>query len=240
MCNVSVSIGVTELEYLSAQLVQVCSAHETHLFPVECPRTCSAATRAHARVRSRHVQVVTIFIPCRRRGWYSCRQTSRHDWCMWKCSCSRWRRRINTMRVTLLATKIRILPVKFRPRSLLTGTKICFRFCIMAEGKKQPSGLKNFIAGGAGGICVVLVGHPLDTIKVCNMVHALDAVVNTDLSVGRFAFKLNPNRSQVKLPCSKGRLIAQWRQWEMKWAASNPAVKKIQCTRSKSLSTPGN
>ena len=32
--------------------------------------------------------------------------------------------------------------------------------------KKQPSSLKNFVAGGVGGICVVLVGHPLDTIKV--------------------------------------------------------------------------
>ncbi len=37
----------------------------------------------------------------------------------------------------------------------------------MAEQeKKQPSLFKSFIAGGAGGICLVLVGHPLDTIKV--------------------------------------------------------------------------
>jgi hypothetical protein len=28
------------------------------------------------------------------------------------------------------------------------------------------SGLKSFISGGVGGICVVLVGHPLDLIKV--------------------------------------------------------------------------
>ena len=32
--------------------------------------------------------------------------------------------------------------------------------------KKQPSALKNFLAGGVGGACVVLTGHPLDTIKV--------------------------------------------------------------------------
>ena len=32
--------------------------------------------------------------------------------------------------------------------------------------KKGRSGFKDFIAGGAGGVCVVLVGHPLDTIKV--------------------------------------------------------------------------
>ena len=30
----------------------------------------------------------------------------------------------------------------------------------------QTSPLKGFIAGGFGGICVVLSGHPLDTIKV--------------------------------------------------------------------------
>ena len=34
------------------------------------------------------------------------------------------------------------------------------------EGRKEPGALKNFIAGGVGGACVVLVGHPLDTIKV--------------------------------------------------------------------------
>eukprot|EP00282_Hemiselmis_andersenii_P014569 CAMPEP_0114148932 /NCGR_PEP_ID=MMETSP0043_2-20121206/21889_1 /TAXON_ID=464988 /ORGANISM="Hemiselmis andersenii, Strain CCMP644" /LENGTH=345 /DNA_ID=CAMNT_0001243541 /DNA_START=45 /DNA_END=1078 /DNA_ORIENTATION=- len=31
---------------------------------------------------------------------------------------------------------------------------------------KQPGPLKSFLAGGAGGVCLVLVGHPLDTIKV--------------------------------------------------------------------------
>lgn len=32
--------------------------------------------------------------------------------------------------------------------------------------KAPPSALKNFIAGGAGGVCLVLTGQPLDTIKV--------------------------------------------------------------------------
>ena len=32
--------------------------------------------------------------------------------------------------------------------------------------RKEPGALKNFIAGGVGGVCVVVVGHPLDTIKV--------------------------------------------------------------------------
>ncbi|XP_069142378.1 mitochondrial carnitine/acylcarnitine carrier protein-like [Argopecten irradians] len=31
---------------------------------------------------------------------------------------------------------------------------------------KKPSPLKDFIAGGAGGVCCVFAGHPLDTIKV--------------------------------------------------------------------------
>ena len=35
-----------------------------------------------------------------------------------------------------------------------------------SEGRKQPGALKSFIAGGAGGSCLVLTGHPLDTIKV--------------------------------------------------------------------------
>ncbi|XP_066452905.1 mitochondrial carnitine/acylcarnitine carrier protein [Eleutherodactylus coqui] len=37
----------------------------------------------------------------------------------------------------------------------------------MAERKQQPiSPLKNFFAGGFGGVCLVFAGHPLDTIKV--------------------------------------------------------------------------
>lgn len=32
--------------------------------------------------------------------------------------------------------------------------------------KKAPSAIKDFLAGGFGGVCLVAVGHPLDTIKV--------------------------------------------------------------------------
>ena len=32
-----------------------------------------------------------------------------------------------------------------------------------SDGK---GGIKSFIAGGCGGVCVVLSGHPFDTIKV--------------------------------------------------------------------------
>lgn len=31
---------------------------------------------------------------------------------------------------------------------------------------KQESGLKSFLSGGFGGVCIVLVGHPLDLVKV--------------------------------------------------------------------------
>ena len=38
----------------------------------------------------------------------------------------------------------------------------------MSDNKeaRPPSALKNFIAGGAGGIALVITGQPLDTIKV--------------------------------------------------------------------------
>lgn len=31
---------------------------------------------------------------------------------------------------------------------------------------QSVSGIKNFLAGGFGGVCCVATGHPLDTIKV--------------------------------------------------------------------------
>lgn len=40
---------------------------------------------------------------------------------------------------------------------------------IVEPQKKQTrstSGVKNFLAGGFGGVCCVVSGHPLDTIKV--------------------------------------------------------------------------
>ena len=42
----------------------------------------------------------------------------------------------------------------------------------MAESTKpkvvprEPTAFQNFIAGGVGGIVVVLIGHPFDTVKV--------------------------------------------------------------------------
>lgn len=34
------------------------------------------------------------------------------------------------------------------------------------ESGQKIDPLKNFLAGGAGGACLVLIGHPPDTIKV--------------------------------------------------------------------------
>lgn len=35
----------------------------------------------------------------------------------------------------------------------------------------NKSPIKYFISGGFGGICTVVAGHPLDTIKVCIKIH---------------------------------------------------------------------
>ena len=43
----------------------------------------------------------------------------------------------------------------------------CNDGAIMASNEaKPPSALKSFISGGVGGVGLVIVGHPLDTIKV--------------------------------------------------------------------------
>ena len=40
-------------------------------------------------------------------------------------------------------------------------------FCLASTAE---SALKSFLSGGVGGACTVLVGHPLDLIKVRNIV----------------------------------------------------------------------
>lgn len=58
------------------------------------------------------------------------------------------------------------------PTSPITTLLSCPSFKIemseerKAENSGSSSALKNFIAGGAGGVCLVVAGHPLDTIKV--------------------------------------------------------------------------
>ena len=60
--------------------------------------------------------------------------------------------------------------VTFKGQKLKRGVSLLVtrfdHFYLMEEGRKEPSALKNFLAGGVGGSCVVLSGHPLDTIKV--------------------------------------------------------------------------
>ena len=34
------------------------------------------------------------------------------------------------------------------------------------QASNEPGVLKSFLAGGVGGVCLVVTGHPLDTIKV--------------------------------------------------------------------------
>lgn len=49
----------------------------------------------------------------------------------------------------------------------------------MSKQQKPISPLKNFFAGGFGGVCLVFAGHPLDTIKVnhlCVSIYILAAV----------------------------------------------------------------
>lgn len=57
---------------------------------------------------------------------------------------------------------------KRKPRSLLF---VRFMFVFSSASNTfghsaADSALKSFLSGGVGGICVVLVGHPLDLIKV--------------------------------------------------------------------------
>ncbi len=55
---------------------------------------------------------------------------------------------------------------------LATITNYLSEYTMSAEeasgsgGRKEPSALKNFLSGGVGGVCTVVTGHPLDTIKV--------------------------------------------------------------------------
>ena len=48
-------------------------------------------------------------------------------------------------------------------------------------GRKEPSALKNFLSGGVGGVCTVVTGHPLDTIKVS---HQTSKTVSAELTDG--------------------------------------------------------
>lgn len=61
----------------------------------------------------------------------------------------------------------------------ISFSRRCFVFLpeLKVKMSKQPqpiSPLKNFFAGGFGGVCLVFAGHPLDTIKV-NTAHCVSS-----------------------------------------------------------------
>ena len=47
----------------------------------------------------------------------------------------------------------------------------------MSDNKVSP--VKNFFAGGFGGMCLVAAGHPLDTIKVRTLASRVSLVSQT-------------------------------------------------------------
>ena len=53
-----------------------------------------------------------------------------------------------------------------------------------AAAKKSLSSLRDFVAGGVGGVCAVLVGHPFDLVKV-RLQTAEKGVYRGDKEVGR-------------------------------------------------------
>lgn len=68
---------------------------------------------------------------------------------------------------------------------------------------RSTSGSKNFLAGGFGGVCCVVTGHPLDTIKVRwkNTVRISSPVVD-ELKMcvrGRIFLKVFPGSEEFQL-----------------------------------------
>ena len=45
-----------------------------------------------------------------------------------------------------------------------------------APKSSSSSALKSFISGGVGGACAVLVGHPLDLVKVCAVLSQIQTI----------------------------------------------------------------
>lgn len=77
----------------------------------------------------------------------------------------------------------------------------------------EPGVLKSFLAGGVGGICLVITGHPLDTIKVG--VYHESSVASSGLSNAchfRSVFR-HSNRDRLS---SREHLTVQFRQLDMR------------------------
>lgn len=68
----------------------------------------------------------------------------------------------------------------------------------MTEQKTSP--VKYFISGGFGGVCTVLAGHPLDTIKVSDIRNPLDPKFNLFYLCHRIAFQFKVRLQTMPLP----------------------------------------
>jgi hypothetical protein len=69
---------------------------------------------------------------------------------------------------------------------------------------KKVNPIKDFIAGGVGGACLVITGHPLDTFKV-----SLDKQDIFYRKIQRFDYKHNQNHNQDKQLSIQEPLIVQ-------------------------------
>ena len=62
--------------------------------------------------------------------------------------------------------------------------------------KKSPSLLKSFIAGGVGGMSLVASGHPLDTIKVLQILSVTRLQI---LHYSTLSFERSANSIKIKM-----------------------------------------
>lgn len=80
----------------------------------------------------------------------------------------------------------------------------------MAKQPQPISPLKNFFAGGFGGVCLVFVGHPLDTIKV------RWRGAPGDEGGGRCSVRSGAPGDGLQLPAgtARERRGSRWAQWQ--------------------------
>lgn len=86
------------------------------------------------------------------------------------------------------------------------------------ERKANP--LKSFIGGGVGGVCTVVTGHPLDTIKVniTKFRGSKFSIMNLSffLHACRCAYKPCRDHHPVSNPCIRVHSIAHEKRLKMK------------------------
>lgn len=62
---------------------------------------------------------------------------------------------------------------------------------------KKVNPIKDFLAGGVGGACLVITGHPLDTIKVSLMKKR----IQYSIKISRYDYKHKSNHNLDKHLC---------------------------------------